>query len=708
MQSAVRTAPVDQIRSLVRAAGEAAKGVDDYGCSLVFACGSRAPTLAGTVDVCRFLVEEIGLDKAQTNTISQSTPLHNAAFVGNVGMIEYLIEQQCDVEVTENKLKHTPLFSAASAGHAAVVAFLLRSRAMADRKDLNNQSPLFYAAKLSTECTASLLSASASADCVDSWSQGPLFFAAREGQDATVRLLVKARAAVNAADREFRTALWFAVRDSRASTAFMLLKEFGAELPAKKIKGDGMGNGDLFDMATDRGLTEVVEELRVLKQKQEEAEAALVRVAQAEVLLQQKLFDAARSGTASEVDSQVAQGRDPLAPNAEGSTVLHIAASRADSEGPTICQRLIWSHGATPSFLDRRGRTPLFAAARAGLESSVEVILDGRCDVDVVDVSGDSALFEAARGGHIGVMRTLLERGALASRRNTQQCTPVLCATGSGAPEVLRLLVDRGADASATDGDGRSGLFFADSEGWAKALLDLRCDMHMADRIGQTALASAVASRCEPVVRLLLERSANADGPADAEGRLPLHRAAGAECVKLLLRARAQVDGRDAQGQTALFYAARGSDMQVARALVAAGAAGNAADNQLRTALFDAAQHAPLELVRLLVEEGFADPNARDRQRRMACNGVRKDPERKTVAEYLTRASKQASAAQGKHPGDEKRRRYCFAFKTKEGEDIPYQSEAYREALDQLGKACPWLMTDAWPENAALTNGPDK
>jgi ankyrin repeat protein len=80
------------------------------------------------------------------------------------------------------------------------------------------------------------------------------------------------------------------------------------------------------------------------------------------------------------------------------------------------------------------------------------------------------------------------------------------------------------------------------------------------------------------MVAALLANGANVEA-LDADGATPLNLAAGRDCldcVKLLLRAGAKVNVRNARGVTALHYAGA----EIATVLIAAGADPNAADNE--------------------------------------------------------------------------------------------------------------------------------
>ncbi len=81
--------------------------------------------------------------------------------------------------------------------------------------------------------------------------------------------------------------------------------------------------------------------------------------------------------------------------------------------------------------------------------------------------------------------------------------------------------------------------------------------------------------------------------------------------VKAHLYNKANVNGRDTDGQTPLHIAARMDNVEMAKLLLAHGASVNEKDNQGKTPIFAAARKGSREMVELLMAHG-ADINARN------------------------------------------------------------------------------------------------
>lgn len=208
--------------------------------------------------------------------------------------------------------------------------------------------------------------------------------------------------------------------------------------------------------------------------------------------------------------------------------------------------------GADPRRHDAHGLTSLHAAAFAGDERCVELLLDRGVDVDCVPRSL-TPLQCAALGGAVGAAKLLIERGA------TPAAGTLTCAVRARSPECLKLLLDAGADAALPEPGGTPAL-------------------HTAADLGEAGC-----------LKLLL-----AAPVADPD-------------------ARARVGDRDS---TALHLAADGGYAECIDALLAAGADARLRNHRGCTALHLAARAASLECVESLLRRGGADPDALDFDRR--------------------------------------------------------------------------------------------
>lgn len=212
-----------------------------------------------------------------------------------------------------------------------------------------------------------------------------------------------------------------------------------------------------------------------------------------------------------------------------------------------IMQTLL-DRGARPHLFDSSGYTPLLIAAKHGLASMVQLLLDnGAYVADPGDqrfnpmlppedqaATAQSVLIGAAGSGDRGVPTMLAESGA-----NTETMLNghdlLVFAVGRANPLVITELIELGYDPNQTLGEGRTLLMYAclsytDTSvrrdrhrghvHVAKALIDAGVDVNATDDAGRTALHYAAGSGVPELVELFL--NAGADPLAeDAEGRTP-------------------------------------------------------------------------------------------------------------------------------------------------------------------------------------------
>lgn len=149
--------------------------------------------------------------------------------------------------------------------------------------------------------------------------------------------------------------------------------------------------------------------------------------------------------------------------------------------------------------------------------------------------------------------------------------------------------------------------------GWAiVALLEA---LSFGAPIEDLRLVNAVKNRDRPAVRSLMEQHVNVNA-AQADGTTALAWAANRddlETADLLLRAGAKVNAANAYGVTPLSLACINRSAAMVERLLKAGADPNAALSTGETPLMECARTGNVETVKLLLAQG-ADPNAKDTQ----------------------------------------------------------------------------------------------
>ncbi|KAH0541223.1 hypothetical protein FGG08_004279 [Glutinoglossum americanum] len=270
--------------------------------------------------------------------------------------------------------------------------------------------------------------------------------------------------------------------------------------------------------------------------------------------------------------------------------------------------------------------TPLHAAAWAGDNASVEILLKRNAKVDVVGGRYGTALQAAAGNGREAMVESLLRYGATvnASTMCGAHGNPLLAASLKGYHQIVRLLLKHGAHVNTYQSDGFFNLAFKTAVGKGhKRIVDrlLRADADVhAQAQGVdygTALQKACENGQEDVVELLLTSGMETEMRKDSTQRYDFGTALQAavsaghvEVVRLLLDAGADIEARGERNGSALVTAASLGHSELVRILLSAGAQISQVFGGYGNALIAASANGRLDVVGELLGAG-ADVNHR-------------------------------------------------------------------------------------------------
>ena len=291
-------------------------------------------------------------------------------------------------------------------------------------------------------------------------------------------------------------------------------------------------------------------------------------------LPEEALYAAARSGRVDRALALLEAGADPQAPPPDGERDQRSLAVLAAVLPDLRLLRALIGRGIDLNA-EHAGMTPLLAATRDswhGRPEAVMTLLANGADPRVRDADGNTPLHHAARSSDPGVAALLRDAAAELEERNNDGLTPLGIACASGNWRLARFLLERGAKSQSDEG--------------TPALL----------------AAAGVEEDDAAGVGLLLKHKARVDA-RDAQGRSALHEAASAghvEIIQALLAAHADLQARDAEGRTPLLAAVAAGKLAAVQALVEAGADTAATDAGGRSALDHAVQAGRWSVVALL------------------------------------------------------------------------------------------------------------
>ncbi|KAM9740781.1 LOW QUALITY PROTEIN: ankyrin repeat domain-containing protein 50 [Menidia menidia] len=492
---------------------------------------------------------------------SGRTLLGNAAYSGNLDVVNLLISRGANMELEDNH-GQTALTLAARQGHTKVVNCLIGCEANINHTDHDGWTALRSAAWGGhSEVVSALLYAGAKVDCADADGRTALRAAAWGGHEDIVLNLLQHGAEVNKADNEGRTAL---------------------------IAAAYMGHREIVEHLLDHGAEVNHEDV--------DGRTALSVAA---------LCIPASKGHASVVSLLIDRGAEVDHCDKDCMTPLLVAGY----EGHVDVVDLLLEGGADVDHTDNNGRTPLLAAASMGHASVVNALLFWGAAVDSIDSEGRTVLSIASAQGNVEVVRTLLDRGLDENHRDDAGWTPLHMASFEGHRQVCDALIEQGARCTEVDNDGRIPLILSAQEGHydcVQILLENKSCIDQRGYDGRNALRVASLEGHRDIVELLLSHGADIDFK-DADGRPTLYILAlenQLAMTEYFLENGANVEACDTEGRTALHVSCWQGHVEMVRLLVNYHADVNARDNERRSALQSAAWQGHAKAVRLLIESG--------------------------------------------------------------------------------------------------------
>lgn len=305
------------------------------------------------------------------------TALHWAARNGDAELTALLLQAKAGLKGTTRIGAYTPLHLAAEGGHAAVVVSLLKAGAAPAATTTTGVTALHLAALAgSASAVGALLDHGANVNAREpDWGHTPLMFAAARGRTDAARLLIKRGADVSVTARvQDLMALWTedrATKNRRNQVLATLRKQQGADTVAGWHPDP--------------------------KQVQEAVRAALA-------------LERRGASTVAAVDAAAAKD------SAEEAARAVVAGNGGDDDPP----------GYTEMVGFQGGLTALLLAVREGHTETVRALLDGGADINqVTPADKTTPLLLAAINGHYDLAKLLLARGANPNLASDAGATPL-------------------------------------------------------------------------------------------------------------------------------------------------------------------------------------------------------------------------------------------------------------------------------------------
>src|SRR5579872_4646378 len=240
---------------------------------------------------------------------------------------------------------------------------------------------------------------------------------------------------------------------------------------------------------------------------------------------------------------------------------------------------------------------PLVNAIRSGdRTAAIEMIGKKSVDVNAAEADGSTPLLWAAHANDADLVARLLKAGAKPNVRNQLGSTPLEEAAFNANTEAIKALLDAGADANAAGADGQTPLMLVArtaNVAAAKLLLEKGANPNAKEKQrGQTALMWAAAGSQGPMMRELLAHGAEVDAASDTDLMTPL------------VSGEPRAQPRPPGGMTAMLFSTREGCMDCVKALVEKGAKLDLADPEGVTPLITAVFNAHFDVAKYLVDQG--------------------------------------------------------------------------------------------------------
>lgn len=309
------------------------------------------------------------------------------------------------------------------------------------------------------------------------------------------------------------------------------------------------------------------------------------------------LHNAARHGHNYTLQSLLEMGADTGIKDIRGWTALH----HATWEGNKLAVRLLLEKGSDPNIQDTHGMAPLHLASNQGYKVIVGLLLASGANVALADTRGwtpvemrtlqtnddltsfllkqsgpdfkgsldQTALHFAAILGDTVTAAMFLDNGVDIDAQDSIGSTALHDAASLGSSDFVKFLLERGANVDIQDDDGFTPLHVAlagappeHTESVAMALLDKGANVNIPNNIGDTVferLGNFLATESDrSILEKLLDR-ADTNLRTRVYKRTTLHIAAhytSWECVQSQLEKGVDVNYQDADGWSALHFAA--------------------------------------------------------------------------------------------------------------------------------------------------------
>ncbi|XP_067661816.1 serine/threonine-protein phosphatase 6 regulatory ankyrin repeat subunit B-like [Haliotis asinina] len=479
------------------------------------------------------VVELLAIHRADLslNDESGSNILHIACYRGHIGIVKYILSLN-SVDVNSRGWKdRTPVMVAAEQRHKEVVKLLVQHGTDLSLRDKLGNVVQTACYRRQIDVVKYVLSLNS----VDIKNRGwkkriPVTIATELRNEEVVELLVKNEIDLSLTDEDGHTILHLVSYKGCVDVLKYLLS-----LNSLDINNRGWNKMTPVMLAADHGHKEVIELLlnhRADLSISDKAGNNILHIAcdsghidVVQYLLSLKLLGinsrgwnkrtpvmfAAEEGHKEVIELLINHRADLSIIDKGGNNILHIACKNGHID---VVQYLFSLNSLDINSRGRKKRTPVMFAAEEGYKKVIELLINHRADLSIIDNVGNNILHIACQSGHIDVVQYLLSLNSLdINSRGRKKRTPVMLAADHGHKEVIELLINHRADLSISGKGGDNILHIACQSGHidvVQYLLSLNSiDINSRGWKKRTPVMSAAKGGHKEVIELLINHRAD-------------------------------------------------------------------------------------------------------------------------------------------------------------------------------------------------------
>ena len=552
------------------------------------------------------------------------TPLHYAAEMNDQQLANFFISIGADTNALD-KSNQSALGVSIQKGHTSVAKIIVTGGANIHLPILDDKTAAILALQSSPAVFNSILIPS-SIDLIDSSGKTILHLASIEGKVQAVHdiLAIKSDPSLlNQYDKESKNALDYAFsRPDSAShmeiAELLILSGAYSENPMFNYFGPAVRSAN-FNIRRNEGLAPIHYAVMYSNTGAHSHTGLISYLLDKKIDINIKttsgataLHEAVRKGDYQIVNMLVKAGADVNARDANNNTPLHTGIP---VETHKEIASLLMTSGADPNLRDDHGDTPLHIVIILNRSLNViQAFLDGGSDVHIRNIQGKTPLYIAVEEGRTALIPVLLTSGSEIFAADNSGVTPFDLAVKS--PESTFNLMIQPETVVQRDSAGNTMLHAAvrnrANPNQIASILDARALVDARNREGDTALHIAVRMNQKDSSEFLISRGASIFS-GNSAGQSPLYIAFTSNGVREWIINPTTINARDGLGNNMLHYAAEWKFNNVIPLIIRNGLSVEEANATGETPIFMAVKTNSTSTIKVLVDNN-ANINARDSQ----------------------------------------------------------------------------------------------